>query len=152
MTALRSLLAALAVALVATSATLAAPAPSVPGSSREARAARAAVGEIGVPYRWGGASPSSGFDSSGLVVWAYAQVGLRGLPHFAGDLWTRGRRVPRAHLRPGDIVFFHGTSHVGIYLGGGRFVHAPRTGSSVQVSSLRGAYGAGAYSGAVRLT
>jgi cell wall-associated NlpC family hydrolase len=117
----------------------------------QARAAQAARAEVGAPYRWGGSSPATGFDSSGLVVWAYARAGISGLPHFSGALWTAGTRVARADLRPGDLVFFDRASHVGIYVGNGRFVHAPHTGIPVQTARLAGYGGASGYTGAVRI-
>jgi cell wall-associated NlpC family hydrolase len=119
----------------------AAPAP-------QARAAAAAVAQVGAPYLWGGLSPRSGFDSSGLVVWAYGRAGVS-LPHATTFLWKAGRHVPRAQLRRGDLVFFDHAQHVGIYLGNGRFVHAPHTGSAVAVDLL-GSF-SNQYSGAVRI-
>jgi murein DD-endopeptidase len=98
-------------------------------------AARFALGEVGVPYRWGGESPSTGFDCSGLVRWAYGQVGID-LPHSSYALYGEGRRVPGSNLVPGDILFFEGLGHVGLYLGRGRMVHAPQTGRDVEVVRL----------------
>ena len=89
---------------------------------------------LGVPYVWAGASPS-GFDCSGLVMYAYAQVGVS-LPHSSYAMWNDGVPVPRDQLQPGDILFFDGLGHVGMYIGGGEFVQAPHTGTVVQVSSL----------------
>ena len=89
---------------------------------------------LGVPYRWGGESPS-GFDCSGLVVYVFRQAGVS-LPHYTGALWGQGVPVSRGDLQPGDLVFFNGLGHVGIYAGGGSFVHAPHTGDVVKVSSL----------------
>jgi cell wall-associated NlpC family hydrolase len=105
------------------------------------RAAAIALREVGVPYRWGGSSPVSGFDCSGLVYYAYARLGLS-LPHSSYALFDQGRRIARAKMRPGDVLFFYGLGHVGIYIGGGRMVHAPHTGTSVQVVKLSryGAY------------
>jgi cell wall-associated NlpC family hydrolase len=103
---------------------------------------------LGVPYRWGGASPS-GFDCSGLVMYAYAQVGVS-LPHFTGSMWGMGVPVSRGDLQPGDLVFFNGLGHMGIYAGGGSFVHAPHTGDVVKVSSMSGWY-ASTYMGARRI-
>ena len=97
------------------------------------RAARIAVKAVGVPYHWGGISPSSGFDCSGLVYWAYGRLGVS-LPHSSYALAGVGRRV--RHLRPGDLLFFSGYGHVGIYIGRGRMVHAPHTGTRVQVVKL----------------
>jgi cell wall-associated NlpC family hydrolase len=95
---------------------------------------------IGVPYAWGGSSPRTGFDCSGLVRFVYRRFGIR-LPHSSwGDL-AHGRRVSRRSLQPGDLVFFYGAGHVGIYVGRGRFIDAPHTGARVRVSTM------GAYSG-----
>jgi peptidoglycan DL-endopeptidase CwlO len=114
-------------------------------------AERAAVGEVGAPYFWGGTSPKTGFDSSGLVVWAYAQQGIR-LPHYTEAIFKLKRATPvsRSALKPGDLVFFNDASHMGIYIGGGRFVHAPRTGATVTIASLTGRY-AKSFTGAVRI-
>jgi cell wall-associated NlpC family hydrolase len=92
---------------------------------------------LGVPYRWGGSSPSTGFDCSGLVRFVYGHFGIP-LPHSSwGDL-AHGRRVTRHALRPGDLVFFYGAGHVGIYAGGGHFIDAPHTGARVRVSTMGG--------------
>jgi cell wall-associated NlpC family hydrolase len=101
---------------------------------------------------WGQESPATGFDSSGLVVWAFARVGRTGLPHYTQDLWQLGQHVSRADLRVGDLVFFNGLGHVGIYVGQGRFVHAPHTGAVVRTQSLVSGFYASHYVGAVRLT
>jgi peptidoglycan DL-endopeptidase CwlO len=93
-----------------------------------------ALSFVGVPYVWAGASPS-GFDCSGLVMYAYAQVGVS-LPHSSYAMWNMGVSVPEDQLQPGDLVFFNGLGHVGLYVGGGYFVHAPHTGTVVQVSPL----------------
>jgi peptidoglycan DL-endopeptidase CwlO len=95
-----------------------------------------ALSYVGVPYVWAGASPS-GFDCSGLVMYAYAQMGVS-LPHSSYAMWNVGVPVPSDQLEPGDLVFFNGLGHVGIYVGNGYFVHAPHTGTFVQVSSLAG--------------
>lgn len=113
-----------------------APTPSV-----GERAARIALGTVGIPYRWGGESPSSGFDCSGLVRWAYGRLGIE-LPHNSYALYGEGRRVSEARLEPGDLLFFDGLGHVGLYLGHGRMVHAPQTGRDVEVVRLaRSSYG-----------
>jgi cell wall-associated NlpC family hydrolase len=103
------------------------------------RAARIALREVGVPYRWGGSSPS-GFDCSGLVYWTYSRLGIS-LPHSSYALASRGRRIRSSRLRPGDLLFFWGYGHVGLYLGHGRMVHAPHAGERVQVVRLASGYG-----------
>ena len=109
----------------------AAPAPS----SRGARVAQLSRNYLGVRYRWGGSSPSTGFDCSGFVMYLYRKVGVS-LPHNAAMQYGYGRAVSRGNLRAGDLVFFNGLGHVGIYLGGGRFIHAPSSGDVVKISSL----------------
>ncbi|HET8556334.1 MAG TPA: C40 family peptidase [Gaiellaceae bacterium] len=113
------------------------------------RAVKVARKMLGVPYRWGGASPRSGFDCSGLVRFVYGRLGIS-LPHSSYADFALGRRVARHRLKPGDLVFFHGLGHVGIYAGHGKFIHAPRTGTRVRYSTLA-EYGA-AYDGARRLS
>ena len=105
---------------------------------------------LGVPYVWGGASPSTGFDCSGLVMFVFAQVGIS-LPHNAAAQYSYGSPVSRDQLAPGDLVFFDGLGHVGIYIGNGQFVHAPHTGDVVKISSLSEAWYSSAYVGARRL-
>ena len=97
-------------------------------------AATIALRYLGVPYVWGGASPS-GFDCSGLVMYVYAQLGIS-LPHYAAAQYAMGQPVSRSELQPGDLVFFDSLNHVGIYIGGGQFVHAPETGDVVKISTL----------------
>ncbi len=97
-------------------------------------AATIALRYLGVPYVWGGASPS-GFDCSGLVMYVYAQLGIS-LPHYAAAQYALGQPVSRSELQPGDLVFFDNLNHVGIYIGGGQFVHAPETGDVVKISTL----------------
>ena len=104
---------------------------------------------LGTPYVWAGSSPG-GFDCSGLVMYAYSQVGVS-LPHSSYAMWGDGVSVPKDQLQPGDIVFFDGLGHVGIYIGGGEFVHAPHTGTVVQVSSLDSGSYAASYDGARRV-
>jgi cell wall-associated NlpC family hydrolase len=102
------------------------------------RAARLALREVGMPYVWGGAAPG-GFDCSGLTSWVYGRLGIT-LPHNAAAQFAVGRTVERGRLRPGDLLFFHGLGHVGLYLGRGRMVHAPHSGRSVEVVPLAGNY------------
>jgi cell wall-associated NlpC family hydrolase len=113
------------------------------------RAAAIARRMIGVPYVWGGTSPH-GFDCSGLVAFAYGRLGVR-LPHSSYALYDMGRRVGRWALKPGDLVFFYGAGHVGVYLGHSRFVAATHTGDHVRIQSLKSPWYAAAYDGAVRL-
>ena len=101
---------------------------------------------LGVPYVWGGSSPS-GFDCSGLVSYVYAQVGVS-LPHHAASIYGYGTPVAYSDLQPGDLVFFSGLGHMGIYIGGGQFIHAPHTGDVVKISSMSSH---GGYVGARRL-
>jgi cell wall-associated NlpC family hydrolase len=116
--------------------------PNIPPLTKAERVVRYALDEVGVPYRWGGESPATGFDCSGLVRWAYGQVGID-LPHSSYALYGQGRRVSESNLAPGDILFFEGLGHVGLYLGRGRMVHAPQTGRDVEIVRLSGTnYGA----------
>jgi cell wall-associated NlpC family hydrolase len=125
--------------------------PVPPASSVGAQAVQIAMGELGVPYVWGGASPA-GFDCSGLTMWVYAQLGIH-LDHFTGSQWNAGPHVARDQLAPGDLVFFEpGIGHVGIYIGNNDFIEAPHTGASVQISSLANSWYAAEYDGAVRVT
>ena len=105
---------------------------------------------LGVPYVWGGSSPG-GFDCSGLVMYVYAQVGVS-LPHYTGAQWQMGVPVAYNDLQPGDLVFFDGLGHVGIYIGGGEFIHAPHTGDVVRIDSLSEGWYAATYDGARRIT
>jgi cell wall-associated NlpC family hydrolase len=122
------------------------PQVNVNGSSLEVHALREAMTRIGDAYVWGAAGPST-FDCSGLVVWAYAQLGVS-LPHFTGDQWNSGVHVSRAQLRPGDLVFFYsGISHVGIYVGNGFMLDAPTFGIPVGIHPVMW----DVYDGAVRI-
>ena len=93
---------------------------------------------LGTPYVWGGASPS-GFDCSGFVMYVYGQMGVS-LPHSSYAQYGYGSPVSLSQLQAGDLVFFDGLGHVGIYVGGGSFIHAPHTGDVVKISSLSGYY------------
>lgn len=95
---------------------------------------------LGIPYVWGGSSPATGFDCSGFTMYVYAQVGVS-LPHHAASQYQLGVAVPRDQLAPGDLVFFSGLGHMGLYIGGGQFVHAPHTGDVVKISSLSERWG-----------
>jgi peptidoglycan DL-endopeptidase CwlO len=112
------------------------PAMNIQGNSQGDRVVRYALSMLGKPYVWGGASPSVGFDCSGLVVWAYAQIGIT-LEHFTGDLWNEVVHIPYSEAKPGDLVFFYSDiQHVGIYIGGGMMVDAPTFGQPVQIQPV----------------
>jgi cell wall-associated NlpC family hydrolase len=115
----------------------------------QARIVQFARRYLGTRYTYGGSSPSSGFDCSGFTRYVYAHFGIV-LPHWSGGQFGLGHRVSRAGLRPGDLVFFDGLGHVGIYIGGGLFIHAPHTGTRVALEPLAGWYSS-RYDGARRL-
>jgi peptidoglycan DL-endopeptidase CwlO len=104
---------------------------------------------LGTPYSWAGASPA-GFDCSGFVMYVYGKLGI-GLPHSSSALWGEGRPVARRDLEAGDIVFFNGLSHVGIYVGNGRFVHSPHSGDVVKISRFSDDWYGSTFDGARRL-
>ncbi len=106
---------------------------------RGRKVARIARRYLGVPYRWGGMSPS-GFDCSGLVAYSYGKLGVP-LPHNAAAQYGIGLRVPVSRLQPGDLVFFSGLGHVGLAVGQGRYIHAPQSGERVEIASLAGRAG-----------
>jgi peptidoglycan DL-endopeptidase CwlO len=117
--------------------------------STHSGAADAALSQLGTPYVWAGSQPG-GFDCSGLVMWAFAQVGVA-LPHSSYAMYGYGVPVSRDQLQPGDLVFFDGLGHVGIYIGGGQFVEAPHTGDVVKISSLDVGWYASTFVGARRI-
>jgi cell wall-associated NlpC family hydrolase len=117
--------------------------------STHSGAADAALGQLGTPYVWAGSQPG-GFDCSGLVMWAFAQVGVS-LPHSSYAQYGYGVPVSRDQLQPGDLVFFDGLGHVGIYIGGDQFVHAPHTGDVVKISSLSEGWYTSTFVGARRI-
>lgn len=124
--------------------------PAVTSSSQSAsagqRAATIALDQVGVPYRYGGSTPQ-GFDCSGLVQYSYSRAGVT-VPRTTGQLWAESRTVERDDLRAGDILFFSiegKMSHVGMYLGEQRFVHAPQSGRNVTVGSLKSPFYESAY-------
>ena len=97
---------------------------------------------LGTPYRWGGSSPSTGFDCSGFVMYVFSRVGVS-LPRVVSAQYTVGVPVSRSELQPGDLVFFNGLGHNGIYIGGNQFIHSPHTGDVVKISSITGYYSSG---------
>ena len=127
--------------------------PDVPTNTLGGQAVALAYQFLGVPYVWGGATPS-GFDCSGLTMYVYARLGIK-LGHYTGFQYYEGRRVPRDQLQPGDLLFFHANSagvpqHEGMYIGNGSFIHAPHTGDVVRIASLFDTRYALSYIGAVR--
>ncbi|MFW0757083.1 C40 family peptidase [Pseudomonas sp. H11T01] len=104
-----------------------------------------AVNVLGTPYRWGGSSPSKGFDCSGLVKYAFTDVDAADLPRTSNAMASgHGQKVDRKDLKPGDLIFFniksHKVNHVAIYLGNDRFIHAPRRGKAVSIDTLKKPY------------
>ena len=120
--------------------------PNLP-APRYSQVVGIALQYLGIPYVWGGSSPSTGFDCSGFVMYVFAQVGVS-LPHHAASQYGYGTPGSVRPARAGDLVFFSGLGHVGIYIGGGQFVHAPHTGDVVKISSIAEH---GSYVGARRL-
>ena len=129
---------------------------STPGAGEYRRAAALqAQDAVGTPYRYGGASPQTGFDCSGLVAHVYEQAWGMALPRSTEGQRHVGYAVKRAQLLPGDLVFYNTRgrpySHVGIYLGEGNFVHAPRRGQRVRIESVNNPYWRARFDGARRL-
>lgn len=114
-----------------------------------------ALGFIGVPYKWGGSSPDTGFDCSGLIRFLYAQITGQTLQGNAAEISRVGEIIDKSELQPGDLVFFNTLrrpfSHVGIYLGNSRFVHAPSRGGTVEIVDMSQRYWKNRYNGARRL-
>ena len=124
--------------------------PTAYGSTAVEYVIKRGMSQIGVPYSWGGgtaAGPSfgidsgsgtRGFDCSGLVLYAFAGVGIK-LPHYSGSQYNMGRKIPSSQMRRGDVIFYGpgGSQHVTIYLGNGQMLEAPYTGSTVKISPVR---------------
>jgi cell wall-associated NlpC family hydrolase len=123
---------------VATTPSPVATVPPPPLAGGVAGAIQAAEGEVGVPYLWGGASPSAGFDCSGLIMWAYAQVGIS-LPHYSGAQYNATVHIPLSDIQPGDLIFEgpQGSEHEAMYVGGGQMIEAPHTGAFVRIVGVR---------------
>lgn len=115
-----------------------------------------AVSLVGTPYAAGGGSPEAGFDCSGLVAYVFARSLQLRLPRNTFDLARVGAEVEPGRLRPGDLVFYNtqrrAFSHVGIYLGESRFVHAPSTGGAVRIEDMDGRYWTQRFDGARRVS
>ena len=111
---------------------------------------------LGVPYRYGGNDPDSGFDCSGFVTHVYRHTLGIELPRSSTDMSHRGHAIGRAALRAGDLVFFntqhHKFSHVGIYLGDNHFIHSPSSGGNVRIDDLNNSYWRRNYNGARRIS
>ncbi|MDX6533953.1 MAG: peptidoglycan DL-endopeptidase CwlO [Gaiellales bacterium] len=122
---------------------------AVGGRSLGAKVIRITRRYRGIRYTWGGESPRTGFDCSGLVWYVYRQLGIT-VPRVTYDQWHAGKRIKRSQLRPGDLLFFNKRGHVGIFAGHGWFYHAPRRGSVVHRSVFNGWYRAN-FDGAVRI-
>jgi cell wall-associated NlpC family hydrolase len=133
----------------------AATAPVIHATDRASSVAMQALAHLGTPYRAGGLSPQSGFDCSGLVAYVYREGAGLALPRNTFELSHLGAPIERAALMPGDLVFYNTQrreySHVGIYLGEDRFIHAPSSGGEVRVEYLRADYWTRRYSGARRV-
>lgn len=119
------------------------PSVTIPGSGKAVKATNHALSQRGRPYVWGAAGPNA-YDCSGLTMWAYKQVGIS-LPHYTGSQYAAGTPVSKSELRVGDLVFFYpDRHHVGLYIGGGKMVHAPNSGSVVRIDPIEGRPWAGA--------
>ena len=124
-----------------------------PGTPTGQAAVAIAINYLGVPYRWGGAAPETGFDCSGLVRFVYAQLGIN-LVHYAASQFAAFPQLSPAQLQPGDLVFFEpkpdGPGHVGLYIGHDEMIEAPHTGTVVRIASVSGAAAQLGFMGAVR--
>lgn len=124
--------------------------PPPADASKGAQVVAIAMQYLGVPYVWGAADPSVGFDCSGLTTYVFAKIGVS-LPHYAAAQYQMGVPVSKDQLQPGDLVFFRGLGHMGMYIGGGNFIQAPRTGDVVKISSLSESYYVATWVGARRV-
>ncbi|MBA2641412.1 MAG: C40 family peptidase [Actinobacteria bacterium] len=126
------------------------PVAAPPDGSRASQVIAISMEYLGIPYVWGGSSPSTGFDCSGLTTYVFAQIGVS-LPHHAASQYNYGVPVSREDLQPADLVFFNGLGHMGMYIGGGQFIHAPHTGDVVKISSIYDSWYASTWVGARRV-
>lgn len=135
--------------LIAAQAELAAAAPAAQTEGRVQTLLKRGLALLGTPYRWGGSSPEAGFDCSGLVGYVFRTALGIDLPRVSREMAQDGEKVDRGALVPGDLVFFgrrgKRVDHVGIYIGEGRFLHAPRSGRDVTVSELDTGYWSGRF-------
>ncbi|WP_269433641.1 C40 family peptidase [Nonomuraea sp. SBT364] len=116
--------------------------------AKAGKAVAAAKKQIGDPYRYGATGPGS-FDCSGLVQYAWKKAGVK-IPRVTNSQFARIRKkVSYKHLQPGDLMFFRGLGHVGMYVGHGKMIHSPRTGERVRIEKLRG-WRKASFAGAVR--
>ncbi len=121
-------------------------APQQSQAPRPADVLMHAIGLVGTPYRWGGNTPETGFDCSGLIRYVFQHSAQVDLPRTTGQMWQhKGKKVSRSQLQSGDVVFFatnggRRVSHAGIYVGEGRFVHAPSSGGTVRLDSMKNPY------------
>lgn len=117
------------------------PLPVAAPNGRAAGAIAAARSMLGTPYRWAGSSPATGFDCSGLLLWAWAQVGVS-LPRTSRGMYAGTQRISESQLQPGDLVFYGSpVYHVGMYVGGGQMIHSPRTGDVVKIAPIHRGFG-----------
>ena len=124
--------------------------PPPANAGKGAQVVAIAMQYLGTPYVWAAADPSVGFDCSGLTMYVFAQVGVS-LPHYAAAQYQLGSPVSKDQLQPGDLVFFRGLGHMGMYIGGGNMIHAPRTGDVVKISSIYDPYYVANWVGARRV-
>jgi cell wall-associated NlpC family hydrolase len=124
--------------------------PPPADAGRGAQVVAIAMQYLGTPYVWAAADPSVGFDCSGLTKYVFAKVGVS-LPHYAAAQYQLGSPVSKDQLQPGDLVFFRGLGHMGMYIGGGNMIHAPRTGDVVKISSIYESYYVATWVGARRV-